>query len=239
MNGNNWFIPPSTSIRDYYGEKIALYFSYLSFYTLFLIPVGIIGIPAFIMQVLYDDYEDESDISNTIFTGVMVIWSIIFYEMWKRREAYLSTVWGQHDFEEDEVERPDFIGVDRRSPIHDRKETYFSPWYRLLRVILSVCVTLFMIGLVFLSIWGLLELRVYLFDKYQGEYFANYILSILSTMNAIQIVIFNQIYNFIAAWLTTFENHKTQTEYEKSLILKTFIFQFINSFNSLFYMAFF
>ena len=38
--------------------------------------------------------------------------------------------------------------------------------------------------------------------------------------------------------MTRFENHKTQTVFEQSLITKTFIFRFVNSFNSLFYIAF-
>lgn len=38
--------------------------------------------------------------------------------------------------------------------------------------------------------------------------------------------------------MSNFENHQTQSEYENSLITKTYLFQFINSFNSLFYIAF-
>ena len=35
------------------------------------------------------------------------------------------------------------------------------------------------------------------------------------------------------------ENHRTQTEYDDALILKLFAFQFVNSYTSLFYIAFF
>lgn len=34
------------------------------------------------------------------------------------------------------------------------------------------------------------------------------------------------------------ENHRTQSDHENALIMKTYAFQFINSFNSLFYIAF-
>jgi hypothetical protein len=71
-------------------------------------------------------------------------------------------------------------------------------------------------------------------------------------MNAIAIVILNkvriliffsflvfQIYRTIAAYLTNWENHRTQTDYENSLIIKIFLFQFVNSYTSLFYVGFF
>ena len=38
--------------------------------------------------------------------------------------------------------------------------------------------------------------------------------------------------------MNDFENHRTDTEYEDALIAKTFIFQFVNSFASMFYIGF-
>lgn len=147
-------------------------------------------------------------------------------------------MWGQTDFEEDQVERTDFNGIWRRSPVDDKREIYFSIFRRLMRILLTLLVTAFMIASVIGVIIGLFELRMYLFDKWKGKWYENYIVPLVSTINAVQIVIFNMIFNFLAFLLTKFENHKTQTAFEKSLIMKTFIFQFVNSFNSLFYIAF-
>jgi hypothetical protein len=38
--------------------------------------------------------------------------------------------------------------------------------------------------------------------------------------------------------LNQWENHRTDTDYENHLILKTFLFQFVNSYASFFYIAF-
>lgn len=43
----------------------------------------------------------------------------------------------------------------------------------------------------------------------------------------------------IARWLTHNENLRTDTEYEDQLILKIMLFEFTNSYASLFYLAFF
>lgn len=48
----------------------------------------------------------------------------------------------------------------------------------------------------------------------------------------------NAIYGSIAIALNDYENHRTDTQYEDALIAKTFIFQYVNSFASLFYISF-
>jgi hypothetical protein len=48
-----------------------------------------------------------------------------------------------------------------------------------------------------------------------------------------------KIYTTIAKKLTKWENPETKTEYHDSLILKFFVFAFVNNYGSLFYIAFF
>jgi len=64
-------------------------------------------------------------------------------------------------------------------------------------------------------------------------------LPLSSALNAVEIQIFNVFYGWCAVKLNDFENHRTQSEYENALIGKSFIFKFVNSYNSLFYIAFF
>merc|ERR1711871_1696931 len=56
--------------------------------------------------------------------------------------------------------------------------------------------------------------------------------------NAAQILVLNEVIIKVAVVLNNFENHRTETMYEDSLITKVFSFQFFNSFFSLFYIAF-
>jgi len=58
-------------------------------------------------------------------------------------------------------------------------------------------------------------------------------------LNSLQIQIFNVIYGKVVFSLNEYENHRTDTQYENALIAKSFLFKFVNSYNSLFYMAFF
>jgi len=57
--------------------------------------------------------------------------------------------------------------------------------------------------------------------------------------NAITIIFMNVIWKIVAVKLNNWENHRTDSEYENSLIIKIFAFYFVNSYTSLFYIAFF
>eukprot|EP00004_Rigifila_ramosa_P014061 TRINITY_DN3168_c0_g1_i2.p1 TRINITY_DN3168_c0_g1~~TRINITY_DN3168_c0_g1_i2.p1 ORF type:complete len:348 (-),score=70.21 TRINITY_DN3168_c0_g1_i2:26-1069(-) len=48
----------------------------------------------------------------------------------------------------------------------------------------------------------------------------------------------DKIYGGVARKLTDWENHRTQTEWDDALISKSFVFQFVNSYGTLFYIAF-
>ena len=66
----------------------------------------------------------------------------------------------------------------------------------------------------------------------------NWALASGSVANGIAITVLNNVYSAVALKLTEWENHETDSSYQFSLILKTFSFQFVNSFLTLFYTAF-
>mmetsp|Transcript_78992 Transcript_78992/g.157038 ORF Transcript_78992/g.157038 Transcript_78992/m.157038 type:complete len:593 (-) Transcript_78992:220-1998(-) len=57
-------------------------------------------------------------------------------------------------------------------------------------------------------------------------------------MNGLFISLSNIVYARVAQWLNEWENHRTQTDFDDALIVKTMIFQFINSYVALYYIAF-
>ena len=58
-------------------------------------------------------------------------------------------------------------------------------------------------------------------------------------LNAICIILLNQVYQRLALRLTEWENYRTYSEFANNLTVKMFLFQFVNSYLSLYYMAFF
>ena len=167
-------------------------------------------------------------VSNAVYMLVAVLWSTFFYEYWKRKENRLSITWGQTDFEEDEVMRPTYYGTRRRSPEDDdMNEIYFPTSKRNCRRGVGYMISLIIVAIVIVIVFGIFYLRYWLTERYKpadGEkpsLFYKNISTICSTINAIQIIIFNTIYNKVALALTKWENHRTQSDFESSLISKT------------------
>ena len=71
--------------------------------------------------------------------------------------------------------------------------------------------------------------RLQKFEVSRRIYFYKYFISVFSF----------QIYKYVAEWLTNLECPRTFTDYEDSYTSKVFLFQFINFYSSLIYIAFF
>lgn len=59
-----------------------------------------------------------------------------------------------------------------------------------------------------------------------------------AVLNLLMICVLNYIYGRLSIWLNDLEFKRSQTEYDESLTLKTSMFQFINYYSSIFYIAF-
>ena len=80
------------SVRDYFGEKIALYFTFLSFVTRQLGFMSVLGI---LFTILQSATDNLAWVGLTYIFGIIVnIWSTVFIEMWKREEAIFAIRYG-------------------------------------------------------------------------------------------------------------------------------------------------
>merc|ERR1719228_1391371 len=58
-------------------------------------------------------------------------------------------------------------------------------------------------------------------------------------VNLVFIMMLGRVYEKLALRLTTWEMHRTQSEFDDNLTFKVFLFQFINFYSSIIYIAFF
>lgn len=61
---------------------------------------------------------------------------------------------------------------------------------------------------------------------------------IVAGISGVQIKVFSVIYDYVATFLTNWENHEKETQFSNNLTLKIVIFEFVNNYTSLFYIAF-
>jgi hypothetical protein len=194
-----------------------------------------------------------------VYCTLVGLWATTMTEFWKGRNAFLNLCWGMSDFKEVEVrvrplhtllsytlshtlpfafkrERPEFIGVVRLSPVTDLKEMY--------HVSRSALYWRIAYSMSFLSILVIIACSATYFLLYMKNYLVTgppcmaMGAAIAGGANAIMIGVGNEIYTLLAEFLTAWENHRTQSEYENQLVMKTFLFRFFNSYSSFFYIAF-
>ena len=113
---------PEASVRNYFGEKITLYFSFIIFFRDRLVLISILGIVILVLQYAYYFYNiskqglpDSStqliyQIIIIVFCMLVTIWASYFGQSWERYEKQFSTKYGVTDLEEDKQTRSSFKG---------------------------------------------------------------------------------------------------------------------------------
>uniref|UniRef100_A0A3Q2Q1I3 Anoctamin n=1 Tax=Fundulus heteroclitus TaxID=8078 RepID=A0A3Q2Q1I3_FUNHE len=227
---------PLDDICDYFGVKIAMYFAWLGFYTTSMLYPAVIG---FVLWMLTESDQTSRDICCVVFALFNVVWATLFLERWKRRGAELAYKWGTLDTPSKSLEepRPQFRGVKRCSPITGCEEFYYPAWRRrVFRWLVSLPICILCLCFVFLVMLICFELQEFVMGIKEMPRLARFIPEI---MLAITVSACDEVYRKIACWLNDMENYRLQSAYEKNLIIKMVLFQFVNSYLSLFYIGFY
>ncbi|ESO89426.1 hypothetical protein LOTGIDRAFT_234280 [Lottia gigantea] len=192
-----------------------------------------------------DLIKEAFDNDATPYFGLIIcLWGTIFLEAWKRLNSRLAYEWDVEDFESKEPDRPQFYGTTTTTDPVTSEEIWFYPFKRkLMKIFASSSVLIFMMLLVLISVTSVIIYRVIIDVDYcpgiTGTECLLLTTVISSLFNAVSILILGKLYDKLAVFLTEWENHRTQTGYDDSLIIKLFAFQFVNSYASCFYIAFF
>mmetsp|Transcript_27752 Transcript_27752/g.59816 ORF Transcript_27752/g.59816 Transcript_27752/m.59816 type:complete len:763 (-) Transcript_27752:195-2483(-) len=221
---------PTHDLKDYFGEKIALYCVFIAHYSLFLILPAVVGL---VFQLVVWGTGDYSHPVIAFYSLIICIWAIVMLEYWKRQQAHTAMQWGMTEFEAEEPERPEFEGHQIKSFVTGKDMLYFPPEEKsdsLAQSATVVCAYMLLVVGVVSSIY---VMRFSL----QGQ-IGTLAAVLASVINTVQIVVFNFIYRSVVIKLTDHENPRTDTIYEDSMIVKLFVFQFVNSYASFFFIAF-
>lgn len=172
-----------------------------------------------------------------VFAVFVSFWALLMLEKWKRKQAVLALEWGTSSFEDEELDRPEFEGSMRPSLVDGKERMFFAEEKRHELEGQSTRVVMTLIVLVCIVVASIFALRWFLVNGV-GRWGVTYGPPIASLANGVTIEVLNQAYKAVAVGLTDRENHRTDTMYEDSLVGKLFMFEFVNSFASFYYLAF-
>jgi len=257
---------PYDQIRDYFGEKIALYFAFLGHYTMWLFAAAFVGVPLFLHQMAEIDINDPggslfapssvlqdangnwyvqvwTDVPEVgIFAIFISLWGTFMLEFWKRKQARLALRWGTSSFEAMEVTRPEFNATHFvPDPVTGHAVPYYSTRTLLVKAAVALVCVFACLCIVISYIASIYTFKTWVVLP---ENVTNFGISettattLALILNAVLIQIVGTAYKTVAKKLNDWQNFRTDTAYEDALITKVFMFTFTNSYATLFYIAF-
>ncbi|KAG8929463.1 hypothetical protein FRC02_005555 [Tulasnella sp. 418] len=213
------------TVKQQFGESLALYFAFLSFYAKSLIVPSVLGIFFFYFGSRY----------SPIYSFFLSLWSIVFVEWWRLRERAISVKWGTHGYARVESRRAQFEGAGDATDESD--DSAFPWWKRETRVALSIPIILGFAGAMVALISGIFVIEAFVLQLYKGpgSQYAGYIPMALFMTLVPRLV---GLYQSYAQYATNWENHVNKSGHEKSLTLKTFALSTIVAYGGLYLSAF-
>ncbi|THD26545.1 Anoctamin [Fasciola hepatica] len=189
------------------------------------------------------------DHPGTVFYAIfIVIWGVTFLEYWKRKNAKLAHRWDVLDYEiEEERPRPQYTALCSdfaKNPITGALEPHFPERLRMARVVAGLICILLMMVLVMVFIVAVIIYRLLIMvPLFKNELLRPnagiYANMSAAMVNLVLIMCLGKVYEKLAYKMTQWEMHRTQSIFENQLTFKVFLFQFVNFYASIFYVAFF
>ncbi|XP_015598083.1 anoctamin-8 isoform X2 [Cephus cinctus] len=231
---------PLDDICRYFGVKISMYFAWLGHYTTALIVPAAVGVIYWVGIIGRN--QAVEDVAYVLFSVFNVIWATVYLETWKRRGAELAYRWGTLDQRDDLLlePRPLFTGTLETSPVTGRLEPTYPRWRRnVFRYFVSIPIIITCLLFVFIVMILSFQIQDWWDAGLESGGYGFWLSYVPKVLLAVVITLMDEAYFKVAVWLNDLENYRLDTEYENHLIYKVALFQFVNSFLSLFYIAFY
>lgn len=263
IGGNSWKLPLDR-IRNYWGDRIGLYFAFLGSFRRHLIAPAIIGTLMLTLELLFANqdmpvFDTDSDtykinvieqnittcVLQIVFSYFIVIWTSIFVCCWRKEEAMCSQKWGSHSSigfsSESEAVRPQFYGVPQRSPITgEDDDIYYPRRKRAVKVVVSFFILLIIAIISCVLVYFIAVLRtrwtIQATQSDENTWMA-WASLITGVLGYIELEVMDLVSQFMCKVLTKWENWRTQSQHEDQLALKYAIMAIVIHFNSFVYVA--
>lgn len=246
-----------SKLQDYFGEKVALYFAFLTFYTKALITYGIAGVAVTILSTVL---KSKAALFLFLYSIFATLWGASLISLWKRRNIEIVYMWtslimGDSSDEslmsmsKKEDLRNQFFGVEVSHRITGEKITVFPKRLKMMRYFVSsavVLLSLFVSSKLMMSALDFEDIMDRWLDEkaHLYKWSSPFIMKSIILKNLPMGVylgclnLLDMVYSIVAKKLTDNENHKYQSDYENSLVLKLVLFQFLNMNAAYLYVAF-
>ncbi|ODV60770.1 Ist2p ASCRUDRAFT_149968 [Ascoidea rubescens DSM 1968] len=216
-------------IKNQFGEKVALYFAFLNFYSFFLIFPSVFGLVTYFSKNYYLNSKFSS-----VYTFFNFVWGIVFIQAWRRKEKIYAISWKTKNSDKSALKNFKFIGeILVNDYVTGNQIPYYYPWKRFLKKLSFFPLALS--SALILIIW---QFFCFIVEIITNEVYDGPLKSVVSLIPTVMLSAFvpilTFIYNIFVTKMVEWENHRTQLSYQRSLNEKLFIISFLTSYMALF-----
>ncbi|CEM22113.1 unnamed protein product [Vitrella brassicaformis CCMP3155] len=224
------------AIRNYFGERVAFSCAWLAFNCVWLLPLIPFGLALTAWQIAIGQLALPHYLLPA--WGVCVsVWATVVVERWKRKRAELCLAWRVGESEISPLRRQ-YKGNETVNWLTEEVEprAHRSRRYVIAFLTLPVFFGL-MAALLIAYVMSKIYQRVIQAEMDSG-FGAEFLYYGPTGVYSIVVVVINLQYRRLAFRCADMENQRTQEEYDQSVVSKTFLFVFLNSYLTLFYSLF-
>ena len=227
-------------LRDQYGEKVAFYFAFLVFYTLWMAPPALLGVASHVVRALCpsDACTARDGVSPAVTAGIL-LWTFLLPIFWTRRANELCYLWGVRDASRAEGVRGAFARAatrHRTDEVTGERVPYYPASRRLLKQLTVVPVFLGLVVTVTASVCGIFAAELLLTEFYTGP--GHLVLKHLPTLLYVLLIPrLNHLYFGLSRRINDWEMYAKASTYEARLISKAVAFYILVSCVSLFFIG--
>ncbi|POM60434.1 hypothetical protein PHPALM_30718 [Phytophthora palmivora] len=230
-------------VRAHFGEKVGYYFAFMDFYNKSLVPIALLGVLLTCLRGV---------MGTPIYMRVLVAWAVLisvvwsygFLKAWSRRNNELNHMWANNiDANTIVYRNPKFRGDAFVNPVTGLPDQYYPSWKRYPKylavvtfMVVQISIMMFVIA-IWITAFEVLKVRYPDRGIFSAQWF--YILGggILYGL-FVDIIQWSVIVTKAARMFTEWENWKTIEQFEKSMIRKLFLMDFLNYYTWFFLLAF-
>lgn len=232
-----------TKMRAHFGEKVAYYFAFMDCYNKSLLPIAVLGVLLTCLRGV---------MGTVLYMQVLVVWALLVsvvwsywvLKKWSRRNNELNFQW-KNNLETKAIvyRNPKFRGESFVNPVSGRPDQSYPSWKRYpkyfavaLFMLLQISIMMLVIAC-WITVFEILQVRYPAKGAFSAQWF--YILGGGVCYGLfVDVVQWNLIVMRAARMFTEWENWKTIEQFEKSLVRKLFLMDFLNYYTWFFLLAF-
>ncbi|KAH6607581.1 hypothetical protein Trco_003894 [Trichoderma cornu-damae] len=215
-------------IRDRFGEDVAFYFAFLRDYFRFQIFPAVVGFSAWMLLGQFSSF----------YAVCSCLWSVVFFEYWKRKEADLAITWGVRGVSRIQHQRPEFRwDFETQDLVTGEPVKVYPATKRLQTQLLQIPFALACVVVLGGLVVTVNSLEVFINEVYGGPG-KQYLGFLPSVLLSVLTPTFSTILMAAAKALTDRENYDTMDAHHAALVQKQFVLNFMTSYMALTFTAF-